>query len=272
MSRSFNLFDLLPWYFWPAVIGLSVFKALGSTKRRRPRKQRTPAYSGRGRFTWNDASRSDGFSLGKLPKVSTPKREPGLPVETPDVISDVPVEWSLDDLATLEWKRFETVCAEYLHLIGFDPKETRIGADGGVDVWVYKEGVSKPVGIVQCKAWTTYKVGVKPVRELFGVMAAEGVANGKFITSGEFTSEAIAFAEGKRLQLISGEKFINSIRRLPQEKQDNLLKKALDGDYRTPSCPQCGFKMTRRQGKDGGRDFWGCPKYPRCKSTLVAKA
>jgi len=100
-------------------------------------------------------------------------------------------------LQSLEWKRFETVCAEHIRMTGYEPKETRIGSDGGVDIWVYKSGSEKAVGIVQCKAWKTYKVGVKPVRELLGVMAKEKMALGKFITSGEFTAEAKAFVVGR---------------------------------------------------------------------------
>lgn len=183
-----------------------------------------------------------------------------------------PVKWTQQVLSSLEWKRFETVCAEYFRMTGYEPKETRIGADGGVDIWVYKPGSEKPFGIVQCKAWTTYKVGIKPVRELFGVMAAEGVVNGMFITSGEFTSEALAFAEGKKLRLISGKNFLDFIGKLPAEKQKELLSLATEGDYRTPTCPQCGIKMRLREGKGSGRDFWGCLKYPRCKATLVYKA
>jgi hypothetical protein len=181
-------------------------------------------------------------------------------------------EWSAEVLSSLEWKRFETVCAVYFRMTGYEPKETRIGADGGVDIWVYKPGNEKPFGIVQCKAWTTYKVGIKPVRELYGVMAAEGVSNGMFMTPGEFTKEALEFAEGKRLRLISGDVFLDYIGKLTAEKQEELLELALEGDYRTPTCPRCGIKMTLRVGKGSGRDFWGCLKYPRCKATLVYKA
>ncbi|MDY0227983.1 MAG: restriction endonuclease [Saccharofermentanales bacterium] len=187
-------------------------------------------------------------------------------------IKTVPREWSLEVLQSLEWKRFETVCAEHIGMTGYEPKETRIGADGGVDIWVYKPGIKKAVGIVQCKAWKSYKVGVKPVRELLGVMAKEKVAQGKFITSGEFTAEALAFVEGEKLKLITGEMFLTSIRKLPPEKQKELLEIAVSGDYRTPTCPQCGVKMTLRQGQGEWRDFWGCPSYPRCKATLVYKS
>ena len=183
-----------------------------------------------------------------------------------------PEEWSLAILTRLEWKRFETICVEYLRLIGHKASETRIGPDGGVDIVVHKDGQEKPVAIVQCKAWNAYKVGVKPVRELFGLMAAERVTTGIFITSGEFTFEAIDFARGKRLKLINGDKLLDAIIKLPEEKQARLLEIALEGDYTTPTCPRCGIKMTLRTGRKGsnaGNKFWGCANYPRCHSTLV---
>lgn len=183
--------------------------------------------------------------------------------------------WSLEVLTSLEWKRFETVCTEYLKAIGHDAQETRIGADGGVDIVVHGNGQEMPIAIVQCKAWNTYKVGVKPIRELFGLMAAEHVTNGMFITSGEFTSEALSFAEGKRLRLIDGDKLLKSIKKLPEEKQSQLLNIALEGNYTTPTCPRCGIKMTLRssqKGTDTVNKFWGCVNYPRCRSTLVYKA
>lgn len=184
-----------------------------------------------------------------------------------------PTEWSLAVLMRLEWKRFETVCAEYLRLIGHNATETRIGPDGGVDIIVHKEGQEKPVAIVQCKAWNTYKVGVKPVRELFGLMASERITTGMFITSGEFTSEAKDFAQGKRLKLIDGVKLLNAIQKLTEEKQAQLLTIALEGDYTTPTCPRCGIKMTLRTAQKGADEnkFWGCVNYPRCRSTLVYK-
>jgi restriction system protein len=180
--------------------------------------------------------------------------------------------WTPEILGVLEWKRFETVCAEYLRLIGYNPKETRIGADGGVDIWIYKQGMERPFGIVQCKAWNTYKVGVKPVRELYGVMSHEKVANGLFITSGVFTSEAIAFAEGKLITMFSGHEFLAKIKQLSEEDQKTLLMIALEGDYWIPTCPQCGIKMVLRQGPGETKSFWGCVKYPKCKATLGYKS
>ena len=188
-----------------------------------------------------------------------------------------PLEWNESILHMIEWKRFEVVCKEYYRLIGYDPRETNIGADGGVDIRIYKAGPDAPPtpeAIVQCKAWHSYKVGVKSVRELFGIMAAEQVPTGVFITSGDFTSEAQEFAQGKKLLLVSGNLFIQKIRKLPEENQKKLLDIAFEGDYMTPTCPQCDTKMVLREGKKGknpGSLFWGCPRYPRCRQTLTFK-
>lgn len=185
-----------------------------------------------------------------------------------------PVEWSMGLLRELEWKRFETICTEYLKSIGYDAKETRIGADGGVDIIVNKGGADKPLAIVQCKAWNKYNVGVKPIRELFGLMAAERVINGMFITTGDYTAEAREFANGKNLRLITGERLLEVIKKLPVERKDRLLSIATEGDYMTPTCPRCGTKMTIREnskGRNAGNKFWGCLYYPRCRSTLVYK-
>jgi len=50
---------------------------------------------------------------------------------------------------------------------------------------------------VQCKHWRAFKVGVREVRELFGVMVAERAHRAIFIASGSYTREARDFAGGK---------------------------------------------------------------------------
>jgi restriction system protein len=248
---------VLPFAF---VLGslISAFKTLSDKKPLAPAPKRTggPIVPGE-RKSLDHGSRSGQPAITALPVPVAPRQADD--------------GWTPEILAALEWKRFETVCAEYLRLIGFDPKETRIGADGGVDIWIYKQGMERPFGIVQCKAWNTYKVGIKPVRELYGVMSAEKVANGLFITSGTFTSEAMTFAEGKLITLFSGQEFLAKIKSLAEKDQATLLNIATAGDYRTPTCPQCGIKMTLRNGVDGNRAFWGCVKFPKCRATLVYK-
>jgi restriction system protein len=184
-------------------------------------------------------------------------------------------QWDDQVLKVIEWRRFEKVTKEFLSLTGFVATETKTGADGGVDIRVHKPANPEQVGIVQCKAWNTYKVGVKVVRELFGIMASEKIRMGMIITSGDFTSEAEEFSRANKLKLVSGHDFLQLIKRLPEDKQQHLLNVALEGDYSTPTCPQCDVKMVRREsskGRNAGGYFWGCCNYPRCKQTLVYRA
>lgn len=181
------------------------------------------------------------------------------------------LEWTQELLSELEWKRFEDVVAAYFRELGYEAKTTRIGADGGVDVQLFKDGQPHPVMIIQCKAWDAYKVGVKAVRELFGVMAADKVTNGAFFTTGEFTLEAVEWAREKTLDLVSGREFLARIGQLPAAAQEKLLTIATEGDYTTPTCPSCGVKMVQRtagKGRSEGSSFWGCRNYPRCKQTF----
>lgn len=185
-----------------------------------------------------------------------------------------PQQWDDTILKIIEWRRFEIVTKEFLNMAGFVASETKTGADGGVDILVHKKDNPESKGIVQCKSWNTYKVGIKVVRELFGIMAADRISMGMVITSGVFTSEAEEFAAGK-MKLVDGRGFLEHIRKLPAEKQQHLLDIALEGDYTTPTCPQCDVKLKLREsskGRNAGGKFWGCVNYPRCRQTLVYKA
>ena len=179
--------------------------------------------------------------------------------------------WSWALLQDLEWKRFEEVVCAYYHKLGHRTDTTRMGADGGVDVMLYDNETGQPVAVIQCKAWSN-KVGVKPVRELLGVMTANQVNHGIFVTTSDYTGEAKEFASGVAgLELIDGYTLLSRIQKLPPDKRDSLLETATLGDYTTPTCPNCNVKMVSREAKKGanaGSVFWGCRNYPRCKQTF----
>ena len=177
------------------------------------------------------------------------------------------LEWGLDLLKAIEWKRFEMLSAEYFRVLGKRVETISHGADGGIDARIYEDGADILQYAIQCKAWSG-KVGVKEIRELFGVMVHESAGKGIFMTTSTFSDDAKQFASehSDRLFLIDGEKFIAMIKKLPEDKQAELLEFTTFGDYKTPTCASCGIKMVRRSGKRG--DFWGCKNFPRCKSTL----
>lgn len=177
-----------------------------------------------------------------------------------------PAEWTFELLKAIEWKRFEAVTAAYFTEKSFQAEMLEAGPDGGVDVRLFVKGKEEPFAIVQCKAWKSQRVGVAQIRELLGVMTHQKVSRGIFVTSGQYSDDAIEFAKGCAIQLISGDMLIKGIMALPPEGQAKLLAVATEGDYLTPTCPSCGVKTVMRDGKRGA--FWGCQNYPRCRYTL----
>jgi restriction system protein len=197
-----------------------------------------------------------------------PAAEPA-PVSRPAAAALRPGAWSAEALRMLEWKRFEQLCAKYYEAVGFTTATLAAGPDGGIDVKLFKLDPTKPLAVVQCKAWNTHPVGVKEIRELLGVMVHEGVGRGIFVTTGTYSPDALQFGAANPIQLLDGDAFTKKLLDLPVEKQNALLGFAFDGDYRTPTCASCGTKMLARDSKRG--PFWGCAHYPRCKTTLAMR-
>lgn len=192
---------------------------------------------------------------------------PGTATET----AIAPTKWSLNLIHRVEWKRFEYLCCEFYREKGIRAETTKLGADGGVDIRLYQDEAnpSHCTAIVQCKAWSQ-ATGIKPIRELRGVMAHENIEKAFFMAPAGFTDEAFTFAAQNRITLIDGKLFLAMIQRLPAEAQTRLLRFATVGDWTTPTCPGCGEKMTARDGSRG--HFWGCITYPRCRTTLPMRA
>lgn len=171
----------------------------------------------------------------------------------------------IETIRLLDWKAFEELVAEAFRRKGYRVQDNSMqGPDGGVDLRLRKED---ELVLVQCKQWRTNRVGVKIVRELYGVMAGEGAAKGIVVTSGSFTSEAKAFANEKPLELLEGPELFFLIQEVQKNmKSGSVLKQEKEG----PSCPKCGEKMvvrTARQGASAGHQFWGCSSFPNCKGT-----
>ena len=181
-------------------------------------------------------------------------------------------KWTPQLLKQLEWRRFEELCAAYFETLGFRTSIAQSGKHGGVDIHLIAEGSETTSIVVQCKAWDAYRVGIKGSRELRSAMASANVGEGVLVTSGRFTQEAVDFASKENIQLIDGADLLAKISALLPEQALALLKFATQGDFLTPTCPSCSVKMISRKSTKGGRTFWGCRNYPRCKQTLSSTA
>ena len=186
----------------------------------------------------------------------------------------------LDDMS---WREFEMLVGEGFRLQGYSVAENfELGPDGGIDLRLRKDGETY---LVQCKQWRAFKVGVPVVRELYGVMAAKGATGGFVVTSGKFTAEAEAFAEGRNVRLLDGPRLERMLKQAQgiagAPRAATAPESQTAGDMRqnagplNPTCPKCSQQMKRRQATKGaraGQDFWGCVTYPQCRGTRAVDA
>jgi len=182
---------------------------------------------------------------------------------------------SVKSIKAVSWKDFEYLVSEAYRRQGYSVQEnTGGGADGGVDLVLGKDG--KKI-LVQCKNWRSSKVGVSTVRELFGVVTAEGATEGIVVCSGQFTNDAVEFAKGKPITLVDGAALsclIGGVQKTPKI-QPSLIDDVQKSETLKPvvnaaACPVCQSPMvirTARRGKTAGNSFWGCTRYPKCRGT-----
>jgi restriction system protein len=194
----------------------------------------------------------------------------------------------IDSIRKLSWSQFEMLIGEAYRRQGYQVMENaKGGADGGIDLRLRRGGENT---IIQCKQWKVFKVGVKPIRELFGVMTAEGSDRAIFVTSGVYTADARVFAKGKPMQLIDSDELaamilpVKDFIEAPAKHIPLVTGPASAGTLpamipvaiapvegsAVPACPSCGNLMVLRTAKRGvniGSQFWGCEEYPKCKGT-----
>jgi restriction system protein len=173
-------------------------------------------------------------------------------------------------VASLTWRQFESLVAEGFRQRGFQVTEKGgAAADGGVDL-ILARGNER--FLVQCKQWRAQQVPVTIVRELYGVMAAQQAAGGYVVTSGRFTQDAIAFAEGRNIELIDGVTLPTLLRHHQNAQPAPTTTMTNTNIASTPACPRCNEPMVTRVAKRGassGSEFWGCRRYPKCNATLA---
>lgn len=175
----------------------------------------------------------------------------------------------IESIRTMKWQEFELLVGEAFRRLGYQVKELGgPGADGGIDLILYKD---EKKYIVQCKRWKTYTVSVQPVRELFGVMHAQAADGCIFVSSGRYTKDALQFAHGKPIELVDGSQLVRLVRLVQSSGGSSIGIPEAEITPGARGCPVCGSAMVRRVAKKGinaGQTFWGCLKYPACKGTL----
>ncbi len=173
---------------------------------------------------------------------------------------------SISTIRNLSWRAFEDLVTEVYSRQGYSVTgNSGPGADGGVDVIARKDGETI---LVQCKRWKARKLGVRTVREMFGLLNAERANEVHIVSSGYFTDEAIEFARNKPIRLIDGGMLVKMVGRVQAGNTHSTRPSGV-------LCPKCGASMVLRtatKGPSEGQKFWGCERFPACRGIRLVKS
>lgn len=169
-----------------------------------------------------------------------------------------------DALAAISWREFEMLVGQFFREKGYKVAETMEGADGGVNL--HLTDTDFKTYLIQCKHWKASKVPVNVVRGLYGVMIAQHAAGAFVVTSGQFTDDAQAFADGKNIQLIDGRLLVSAIKGRDNQRNKPVISTVASAIQ----CLVCNSDLvlrTAKKGPNAGNQFFGCSRYPNCRDT-----
>ena len=184
-------------------------------------------------------------------------------------------------LGSMTWKQFELLVSQAFRQRGYMVGDVNGSTpDSAHDMVLRKNG---EYFLVQCKHWRTAQVEISGVRELHNRMRAKNAAGGFLITTGTFTREAMAFASGRKIQLIDGptlREMLNETGGMPTGVPVTDIPSVitLGANTETPAapfCPVCNGPMRLLVAAVGAKgsaakDFWSCARYPACKGNRDA--
>jgi hypothetical protein len=205
----------------------------------------------------------------------------------------------LDELRRLSPPRFEDEVARMFQRLGYAVQQTPYSNDQGRDAILHKNGEKY---LVECKRYQG-TVGRPEIQKFHSAIIFENAKRGFFVTTGDFTPGGAQYAKDLPIELINGTRLLHYIfdskkdahnddsyrsmctecgatvqhsLREPQARgclnghavSPTLTVMSVLGGVGTPSCPKCGSRMRRKKSKRTNREFWGCSRYPRCKSVL----
>lgn len=184
---------------------------------------------------------------------------------------------TLRDLNGISWQNFELLVGESYRQRGFKVREVGGGGpDGGVDLVAVRDHETL---YIQCKHWKSLQVGVDVVRQIFGVMAAEGGTGCVVVSSGRYTDAARDFAKGRNVDLIDGKRLLRLLADARRDMGSNApaidatgtSAPALVRSDESPQCPKCAAPMRRvkvKKGQHAGQWFFGCVRFPDCRGVI----
>ena len=116
---------------------------------------------------------------------------------------------TLEALRAMSWDEFSATLDSAYRRDGYAVSRLNIA---GADFELTRTG---RVSLVSCKRWKVARAGIEPLRELEAAKQAREAHDSVFVTAGEITENAIAFAAANNMRLLYGAELAKL---LPQSK------------------------------------------------------
>lgn len=206
-------------------------------------------------------------TTGASPPVVAALKRPGLRAANSPLSPARPAERTLAErVEAIDWFQFERLMARSYEKLGYTV-ERRGGAhaDDGIDLVIRKGG--QAIG-VQCKHWKAWKVNPKTVREMLGAITAARLRSGLILCWRGFTQDGHAKAAQYGITLVDAAGILRILESV-DARFDPELQALLDEQRKF--CPRCEAPMehqTAKRGRNVGKKFWGCTRYPQCDFTF----
>lgn len=111
---------------------------------------------------------------------------------------------NLKELNKMSWNEFEHLITQYFKKIGFTIKRTNDSLEANfTNLEAYKDNHKI---IIYCEYWNIKNLNAHPIREAYKEVDSKDQLY--VITTGNFTTSAKEFAQGKKVELINGYKLV----------------------------------------------------------------
>ena len=165
-----------------------------------------------------------------------------------------------EHLRSMHPGEFEHLVCDLFRRQGYEAEPTPLSGDGGVDGYLRKNGA---LTVLQCKR-VKGSVGEPVLRDLFGTMHGCGAVEGIVVTTGNVSTQARAWSNGKPIRIIELDELTVLLRR--HYKEDEVVPGDFQPKESSPDlCPDCGRPLRTKNGSRG--KFVGCTGYPTCRYT-----
>lgn len=128
---------------------------------------------------------------------------------------------------------FEHFVCELFKQFGYDAHVTKSTGDGGKDIMIYK---NKCLTVAECKRYSKNKITRPDIQKFHSAIIDCKAESGYFITTSDFTDQAISYVLDKPIKLINGIQLIRLIeestkKEVPQKQLDRVIETISMADY-----------------------------------------